>query len=73
MSRELECFGEFQNSIQREFQFNRVEFYNDSYNGIHLNLKYLLKVEMVYQSTLMKSTMVDEQLVVVRNREKQIN
>lgn len=51
----------------REFQFNKIDFQNDSYNGINLQLKYVLKVEMIYQSTLMKSLMVEESIITVKN------
>ena len=56
--------------INREFQFNRIEFQHDSYEGINIKLKYLLRVEMVYQSTLMKSTLVEDHPVIIRNKLK---
>ena len=55
LSRELEFSGEFDGTIQRDFIFNKVAFTNDTYYGIGVNLRYILKVEMTYQSTLMKS------------------
>jgi len=35
--------------------FDKVSFTNDTYEGIGIKLRYFLKVEMTYQSTLMKS------------------
>ncbi len=55
VSRELEFSGEFLGSIQRDFMFDKVSFTNDTYEGIGIKLRYFLKVEMTYQSTLMKS------------------
>lgn len=48
ISRELEFQGDFTGSLQRDFLFNKVGFVEDSYSGIGLNLKYVLKVEMTY-------------------------
>jgi hypothetical protein len=55
LSRELEFTGDFQGSIQRDFIFDKVSFTHDTYDGIGIKLRYFLKVEMSYQSTLMKS------------------
>lgn len=59
ISRELEFQGDFTGSIQRDFLFNKVPFSNDTYMGIGIHLKYFLKVEMTYQSTLRKAVMVE--------------
>lgn len=57
----------------REFQFNRPDFAHDSYDGIGLNLKYYLKLEMTYQGALLKSTMIEELELIVKNRSDTTN
>lgn len=68
MTRELEFQGEFSDSIARDFAFHKIEFQNDTYNGIAINLRYYLKVEMTYQSTLMKSQLVEIKDIIIRNK-----
>lgn len=70
MSRDLESQGEFHHTIKRRFAFNKLEFQNDSYTGINLNLKYLLRVEMTYQAAIMKSSMVEEHPIIIKNFDK---
>ncbi|TNV77820.1 hypothetical protein FGO68_gene11911 [Halteria grandinella] len=67
ITRELEFQGDFSGTIQRDFLFSKVGFTDDSYLGIGLNLKYLLKVEMTYQSTLRKAQMVEVKELMVVN------
>lgn len=55
LTRELEFHGDFCGLITKEFSFNNPDFTHDSYKGIALNLKYLLRLEMTYQGGLMKS------------------
>jgi hypothetical protein len=52
----------------RDFSFNKLDFQNDTYMGIGINLRYYLKVEMTYAATLMKSQMVQEREILVRNK-----
>ncbi|CDW84778.1 vacuolar protein sorting-associated protein 26-like [Stylonychia lemnae] len=68
VTRELELSGEFQNQITLKFQFTRPDFTQDSYDGIGLKLRYLLRVEMSYQGTLMKALLTEEQDLKVKNR-----
>jgi Vacuolar protein sorting-associated protein 26 len=70
ISRELEFAGDFTGTIQRDFAFTKVAFQNDTYSGIGINLKYYLKVEMAYASTLMKSQLVEERELIVENDSK---
>ncbi len=54
--------------MQRDFFFSRVPFNHDSYRGIGITVKYFLRVEMSYSSTLRKVLLVETKDLEIVNK-----
>jgi len=67
LTRDLEGEGTLEESISKPFSFNKADLSCDSYDGQEFRLRYFLKAEMVYQSTLRQSTLSDSKEIAVKN------
>lgn len=72
MTREVEFQGTFDDEFTACFNFKNMELSQDSYNGISMDLNYYVKVEMVYQGSLMKYTMEAIKPFMVRNHKEDV-
>ena len=53
--------------FKKDFSFNKIDFVHDTYDGVNVDLKYVISARMLYKSTLMQSQALEEKDLVIKN------